>query len=544
MKKTILPSIIFILVILSGYKGYVIFKQKNDITKLRQTNIQSEKEVFDDQDVQQNTSTELEEIKTGVETKNNEEVEIQKIPLFPGFIKIIAIPNIQTINIVYDDKERIILRQFTDDDPLNVSIRLEHEKDIGDYSVITYGFQTGYGKILLNKNDLSFINRSFSDYFASNDNKYIFSLEDSMGPGSLYLEIVNNKIRHKLIDSGVSYVNFDKNNILEYGKFGGEKITVSLESFDQKLVQENRQSEEQVSEFQKKSIMMSKSEVIDLLKSVNNENLIFYPENSFKNNESFKLINSDSKPIYDHLKSFLQKINLEELYNLENVAGNKKLTKANCEKIISEYIKITNNKPGSNMCGWNLNDYSTYKNGDPLFVYIYQINNKYFYLDILQEGLGVTNFFNVLYDIENQKVFNLSNKLKSINAAYFYQNNIWFKEFNKITGVFNLETNKFEDLSKSFHNKSHKWWIKEDSDTDFIVESFDKTKTVNLGKIENSNIRKPFEYIKKAIYFEVNSSNTYFALLEDISYEDNNNYIAKIRYGNLEENGLKKCKNF
>ena len=86
-----------------------------------------------------------------------------------------------------------------------------------------------------------------------------------------------------------------------------------------------------------KSIMMSKTEVIDLLKSTNNENPIFYSENCLKNSEKFSLISSSSKSIYDYLKFFLQKINLEELYDLEDIAGSKKLTKANCEKILEKY---------------------------------------------------------------------------------------------------------------------------------------------------------------------------------------------------------------
>jgi len=97
----------------------------------------------------------------------------------------------------------------------------------------------------------------------------------------------------------------------------GQSISIALDKIEklekenQILSQENKQLQKQVSEFQGKSMLMSKVEVIDLLKSTNNENPIFYSESSFRDNEKFKLINSDSKPIYDYLKSFLQKMYLE-----------------------------------------------------------------------------------------------------------------------------------------------------------------------------------------------------------------------------------------
>lgn len=289
---------------------------------------------------------------------------------------------------------------------------------------------------------------------------------------------------------------------------------------------------------EKNIVFSSQEEVVTFLKSVDNSNPIFLTKNLLSNdNKKFKVKNE----FYNEVKIFLQKINLESLYELESIAGDKKLTKNDCNIIIREAKKRIDDVDPE-QCDWSLKQDNTYEYGDPLFVFLYQLEENYLYLNVIQEGLEGINYLNILYDIKTQEIIDLTKNTKTGDSMYFYDNKIWFLQFNTIKSSYDLKTKEFSDLSTNSHNKSYKWWITQ-LDPNFIVKSFDNTKTINLGNLNRDGKNKNMDYIKFGTYFETNESNSYFASLDNVSCKEYD-CIATIRYGELKENGLKDSKTY
>lgn len=101
MKKTMLPIIIFILIILAGYEGYVIFKQKDDITKLQQKNIQSEEQNNKKEAIAQPILNQ-----TSMEIDKEKPFPIDNIESFPGDNFKKKLNNGLEVEIVITDKEK------------------------------------------------------------------------------------------------------------------------------------------------------------------------------------------------------------------------------------------------------------------------------------------------------------------------------------------------------------------------------------------------------------------------------------------------------
>ncbi len=203
-------------------------------------------------------------------------------------------------------------------------------------------------------------------------------------------------------------------------------------------------------------------------------------------------------------------------------------------------------------CDWEINQDKTYRSVDPVYAKLFQVENKYLFLNVVEEGLGGRNYLNILYDLETQEIIDLTRKTKEETDTYFYDDKMWFLQFERIKSYYDLKAKQFLDLSTSFHNKSYKWWIIQ-FEPNFIVESFDSKKIINLGKLEGkenknfhdtefeTNFGKHFF----GTYFETNEVNSYFASIESVfCQQDNEDCIATIRYGKLEENGLENSKTY
>lgn len=271
---------------------------------------------------------------------------------------------------------------------------------------------------------------------------------------------------------------------------------------------------------------MPYSEAVKIIETVDNKNPLFSSENSLQIPSKERYLDRNNKftpQDQQNIQEFLKKINLSGLNDSEILSSKKQPNQATCQELNKQYQTRTKTQPTLNICNSS--------------IYLYQINEKYLYLNIFEASLGTNNFFNIIYDTHDKKIIDLSNDLQDVTNTYVDQDKIWFMEFNTIIASFDLQANKL-------HNKSHKWWIQEDTNN-LIITSFDQSQIINLGKIKNKNIDDPFGGSTHIIkYFETNNKNTHFAFLEKITHKKDLNYRATIRYGKLEKNGLENSKTF
>lgn len=289
---------------------------------------------------------------------------------------------------------------------------------------------------------------------------------------------------------------------------------------------------------------ISFQEAINIVKSYDNENLIFKSENRITKHNTDKW-NINKKNI-DTVKMFLEKINFSEVYELNGFPNEIRINQNICYKIYDKYSERSGDyEIDRRGCDMNLNENREYSNSD-LKVEIYELENKYFLFRSYVDSREGENLITILENIQTGEI-NFIDAFKSATEIYFYKENLYFKHWTDLYALYDIVKKEFKNYSERKNNQSNKWWI-EENNYEITVESMNDGQRINLGilptEFQNKNCN--WKCLDDSLnFFESNDSQTKFAM--PIKFDDSNcNYaldipcigIATIIYGNLEKNGL------
>ncbi len=100
----------------------------------------------------------------------------------------------------------------------------------------------------------------------------------------------------------------------------------------------------------------------------------------------------------------LAAVGLPELATLRAFGGTGEMTKKLCETVYRTYNEQNKTTLSDERCGWNLQaDTQTFEAyGNPLVVLLKDLDGRYLFLLIDEEGLGGTRMFTYVYDIQKQ----------------------------------------------------------------------------------------------------------------------------------------------
>ncbi len=295
---------------------------------------------------------------------------------------------------------------------------------------------------------------------------------------------------------------------------------------------------------------LTKKEVYELVKDYDNSSKITERKNKItpystaysienrEENEKIKDVNyiKNNPFLNQELKKFLKEIDLEFIYNLEELWGSEKLTQDACENIINRQFK----EQVGNCKYYLVDNVDKRKKWEPFYIDVLLLNEENIYLNITDHlNLWWNTYWIFVYNISSWNIIKLNEYNDSFQNAYFFNNKLLFiYNFQKIRSKFDLENWDFYDYSERIVNKSNKW-VLDIQDWNLIVESLLEDININLWKIEENYINENF--LNSFNYFETNQDNTKYAFIKSIS--DNYDNIT-IEYWDFVDWDLDKPKTF